>query len=92
LTVFTQQIGRGLRLHTNKEKCVIIDLIGNYRNADIKLTLFNTQPSEGKPRTIQPTLPSYCEIDLDVNVIDLLNEMIRKRQPRREKLLKDYMD
>jgi hypothetical protein len=92
LTVFTQQIGRGLRLHPNKEKCVIIDLIGNYRNADIKLSLFDTQTNEGKPRNIQPALPSFCEIDLDVNVIDLLNEMIRKRQPRREKLLKDYMD
>jgi superfamily II DNA/RNA helicase len=86
LTVFTQQIGRGLRLHPHKEKCVIIDLIGNYRNADIKLSLFDTQPSEGKPRNIQPTLPDFCEIDLDINVIDLLKEMIRKGQPRREKL------
>ncbi len=92
LTVFTQQIGRGLRLHPNKEKCVIIDLIGNYRNADIKLGLFDTQPKEGKPRNIQPTLPAFCEIDLDVNVIDLLKEMIRKRQPRREKLFQNYMD
>ncbi|MDQ1002689.1 superfamily II DNA or RNA helicase/HKD family nuclease [Neobacillus niacini] len=92
LTVFTQQIGRGLRLHPHKEKCVIIDLIGNYRNADIKLGLFDTQPNEGKSRNIQPTLPGFCEIDLDVNVIDLLKEMIRKRQPRREKLFHDYMD
>lgn len=92
LTVFTQQIGRGLRLHPHKEKCVIIDLIGNYRNADIKLGLFDTLPNEGKPRNIQPTLPGFCEIDLDVNVIDLLKEMIRKRQPRREKLFNDYMD
>ncbi|NWQ43317.1 DEAD/DEAH box helicase family protein [Bacillus sp. EB106-08-02-XG196] len=92
LTVFTQQVGRGLRLHSNKEKCVIIDLIGNYRNADIKLSLFDTQTSEGKARNIQPTLPSFYEIDLDVNVIDLLKEMIRKRQPRREKLFNDYVD
>jgi superfamily II DNA or RNA helicase/HKD family nuclease len=92
LTVFTQQIGRGLRLHPHKDKCVIIDLIGNYRNADIKLRLFDTHPKEGNPRNIQPTLPGFCEIDLDVNVIDLLNEMIRKRQPRREKLFQDYMD
>ncbi|MDQ7864893.1 DEAD/DEAH box helicase [Peribacillus frigoritolerans] len=42
LTVFTQQIGRGLRLHDSKEHCVIIDLIGNYRNADVKLSLFDT--------------------------------------------------
>ena len=92
MTVFTQQIGRGLRLHPGKETCVIIDLIGNYRNADIKLSLFDTEPSEGKTRNIQPTLPDFCEINLDVNVIDLLKEMFRKRQPRREKLFNDYMD
>jgi superfamily II DNA or RNA helicase len=92
LTVFTQQIGRGLRLHSGKESCVIIDLIGNYRNADIKLSLFDTQPSEGKTRIIEPTLPNYCELNLDVNVINLLKEMSRKRQPRREKLFNDYMD
>lgn len=92
LTVFTQQIGRGLRLHPGKETCVIIDLIGNYRNADVKLSLFDTEPSEGKTRNIQPTLPNFYEINLDVNVIDLLKEMFRKRQPRREKLFHDYMD
>lgn len=52
----------------------------------------DTQPNEGKPRNIQPILPGFCEIDLDVKVIDLLKEMIRKRQPRREKLFQDYMD
>jgi superfamily II DNA or RNA helicase/HKD family nuclease len=92
LTVFTQQIGRGLRLHQGKESCVIIDLIGNYRNADIKLSLFDTNHIEGKTRNIQPTLPDFCELNLDVNVIDLLKEMSQKRQPRREKLLNDYMD
>lgn len=92
LTVFTQQIGRGLRLHPGKEACVIVDLIGNYRNADIKLSLFDTNPSEGKTRNIQPTLPQFCEIDLDINVIDLFKEMMRKRQPRKEKLLNDYLD
>ncbi|WP_066254276.1 DEAD/DEAH box helicase family protein [Neobacillus drentensis] len=92
LTVFTQQIGRGLRLYPGKESCIIIDLIGNYRNADIKLSLFDTQPNDRKTRTIEPTLPLYCEINLDINVINLLKEMSRKRQPRREKLFNDYMD
>ncbi|MCM3764487.1 DEAD/DEAH box helicase family protein [Neobacillus niacini] len=90
LTVFTQQIGRGLRLKEGKETCVIVDLIGNYRNADLKLSLFDTQPTEGKARNIQPQLPEFCEMDLDVQVINLLNEMKRKRQPRREGLYSDY--
>lgn len=90
LTVFTQQIGRGLRLHPDKDHCVIIDLIGNYRNADIKLSLFDTQFEKGKPKNIQPTVLNFCEIDLDVRVINLLEELTRKRQPLREKLYNDY--
>ena len=59
LTVFTQQIGRGLRLHPKKEYCVIIDLIGNYRNADIKLSLFHNEEQEGKAaKAIVPTVPN----------------------------------
>lgn len=90
LTVFTQQIGRGLRLHDKKSHCVIIDLIGNYRNADLKLSLFDTQPDEKRARNSQPVVPELCEIQLDLQVIDLLKEMARKKQPRKEKLLDDY--
>jgi len=94
LTIFTQQIGRGLRLHHGKDHCVIIDLIGNYRNADVKLQLFDARRGEkkkGKEPTI-PTVPDHCFIDLDVRVVNLLEEMRRKRQPRREKLLADYLE
>jgi superfamily II DNA or RNA helicase len=90
LTVFTQQIGRGLRLAPGKEVCVIIDLIGNYRNADIKLSLFDTDPSETVAKKIHPSVPEFCELNLDVNVINLLKEMNAKRHPRREKLINSY--
>src|SRR5690606_1470823 len=92
LTVFTQQTGRGLRLYESKSHCVIIDLIGNYRNADIKLSLFDTSKAgDKKSRFIQPVVPELCEIHLDAEVIELLKEMTRTRQPRKEKLLDDYM-
>ncbi|WP_338472818.1 DEAD/DEAH box helicase family protein [Niallia sp. XMNu-256] len=92
LTVFTQQIGRGLRLYNDKEKCVIIDLIGNYRNADIKLSVFDTDPdTKKKKRMVEPTVPQFCSVDLDVKVINLLKEMARKGQPRKQKLYDDYM-
>ncbi|MCQ6265130.1 DEAD/DEAH box helicase family protein [Fictibacillus sp. WQ 8-8] len=94
LTVFTQQVGRGLRLFAGKEHCVIIDLIGNYRNADIKLQLFNTTPVEekkGKQTTI-PSVPPNCEINIELEAINLLNELNRKRQPRKDKLLGDYIE
>jgi len=91
LNVFTQQIGRGLRLHPEKEYCTIIDLIGNYRNADIKLSLFDTGEKKTNSNFFEPTVPRLCEINLDIKVIDLLKEMVRKRHPRREKLLSDYL-
>ncbi len=94
LTVFTQQIGRGLRLHADKDYCVIIDLIGNYRNADIKLGLFDTKSGNEKNsnKNIHPTLPDTCSLNLDVEVIDLLSELAKKRKPRKEKLLQSYLD
>jgi superfamily II DNA or RNA helicase/HKD family nuclease len=92
LTVFTQQIGRGLRLAPGKKHCVIIDLIGNYRNADVKLSLFDTVRNEGQSKKIEPRVPSSCELNLDLQVVNLLKEMTRKRSPRKEKLLNDYLE
>lgn len=92
LTVFTQQVGRGLRLHDSKDHCVIIDLIGNYRNADIKLSLFDTSERNRKGTTTIPTVPQSCVINLELNVINLLKEMTKKKQPRKEKLLQSYRD
>ncbi len=31
VTVFLQQIGRGLRRHDNKEVCTVLDFVANYR-------------------------------------------------------------
>ncbi|MEQ6389228.1 DEAD/DEAH box helicase family protein [Bacillaceae bacterium S4-13-58] len=95
LTVFTQQVGRGLRLHNEKTHCNIIDLTGNYRNADLKLSLFNVErdQKEGKKRKeVVPIIPSNCHIDLDVRVIDLLKELTKKKQPRKERLLHAYQE
>jgi superfamily II DNA or RNA helicase/HKD family nuclease len=93
LTVFTQQVGRGLRLYEGKDYCVIIDLIGNYRNADVKLKLFDTERNadkNGKREKAIPTVPDNCSLHLDIQAINLLEEMRKKRQPRKEKLLWDY--
>ncbi|QNK57325.1 DEAD/DEAH box helicase family protein [Paenibacillus sp. PAMC21692] len=92
LTVFTQQVGRGLRLSDNKSHCHIIDLIGNYRNADLKKRLFEEKfetSSSGKV-AVTAALPGECELKLDIQVIDLLAEISRKKLPRREYLLGTY--
>lgn len=95
LTVFTQQIGRGLRLHDGKQFCTIIDLIGNYRNADLKLSLFNMERDErtnGSIAKTTPVLPAMCEMHLELEVVNLLDEMVRKKQPRNERLREAYTE
>ncbi|RPK24445.1 DEAD/DEAH box helicase family protein [Paenibacillus xylanexedens] len=96
LTVFTQQVGRGLRLAEGKSHCVIIDLIGNYRNADVKLSLLDVRGDEeriGKTMdSAVPEVPANCGIHLETRVVNLLQELSRKRLPRREKLHQDFLD
>lgn len=95
ITVFTQQIGRGLRTFAGKESCVIIDLIGNYRHADTKLSVFDSETqldkstASEKPRT-EPIVPASCVMNLDTAVIDLLDQLRRKRSPRKERISGDY--
>lgn len=95
LTVFTQQVGRGLRVHEGKTHCAIIDLIGNYRNADIKLGLFDAVQVREDARSVRtiripPSVPDGCSIDLDLRVIDLIRVMRSKRHPRKALLRDDY--
>jgi hypothetical protein len=94
MTVFTQQVGRGLRLFNGKAFCTIIDLIGNYRNADLKLRLFDAGLSQGQEnaKAFVPEVPMSCLISLEVGIINLLEQLSRKKQPRREKLLNSYME
>lgn len=93
LTVFTQQVGRGLRLHESKNQCVIIDLIGNYRNADIKMSLFDQGEKAKKGKTnVIPTTPASCSLNLETKVVDLLAEMALKKQPRRDALKDAYYE
>lgn len=95
LAIFTQQIGRGLRLHPDKTACVIIDLIGNYRNADLKLGLLDMRPEEersGARAALDPVVPEGCLIHLELGVVDLLRELTLKRQPRKEKLIHAYSE
>lgn len=90
LAVYTQQIGRGLRIAEGKSHCVIIDFIGNYRNADLKLSVFDKEEKLAGNKTSEPLVPGICEFNLDLQVINLLEEMRKKRAPRKEALVLAY--
>lgn len=91
LTVFTQQIGRGLRLSKGKTHCTIIDLIGNYKNIDKKLALLTTSRQDtvsSLPTTID--LPSSCTIEFDLQTVDLLKKMVTRSSTRQQLLKQNY--
>ncbi|WP_404405787.1 DEAD/DEAH box helicase family protein [Jeotgalibacillus malaysiensis] len=89
LTIFTQQLGRGLRLFEGKSHCTVIDLIGNYRNADVKLKVFDQDPSgfERDHKTVIPDMPEGCKVELETNIIDLVKEMGKNRLQVRDRLI-----
>ncbi|AUD14906.1 MULTISPECIES: DEAD/DEAH box helicase family protein [unclassified Planococcus (in: firmicutes)] len=93
LTVYTQQIGRGLRIADEKDHCVIIDFIGNYRNADLKLSVFDTAPqAKEKTQGVEPLVPANCDFNLELAVVNLLEELRKKRAPRKESLVLAYRE
>ncbi|WP_410502352.1 DEAD/DEAH box helicase family protein [Exiguobacterium acetylicum] len=84
VAVYTQQIGRGLRLAQDKSHCVIIDLIGNYRNVETKLKLLGTMKESLKRGETEPiTPPPGCVIEFDTRALELIH---RLRQPSQRKL------
>lgn len=92
LTVFTQQIGRGLRLAAGKDHCVIIDLIGNYRNVRNKYKAFtdnNELPSKISSETF--TEPGYFDFHFETAVINLL-EAMKQNEPIQQRLIRAYFE
>lgn len=91
IAIFTQQIGRGLRVAEGKSHCVIIDLIGNYRNADTKLTVFTADSNDKVPSNLIGTgLPDLCLFHLETEIIDLVQEMARKAATHKQKVMFEY--
>jgi superfamily II DNA or RNA helicase len=99
LTVFLQQLGRGLRLHPEKECLTVLDFIGAQRKEFRFASRFRAL--SGKPTTkldheIEtgfPHLPSGCVIQLEriaqQRVLENVRESIRLVRPRMIASLKD---
>ncbi len=95
IAVFTQQIGRGLRVADGKSHCVIIDFIGNYRNADRKLLVFKPELLEKGRKKLEPSeqiAETACQLNFDVSVIDLLAEMAKKNSNYKQQIIDAYVD
>jgi superfamily II DNA or RNA helicase len=79
IRIFYQQLGRGLRQHVGKAYCVVIDFIGNFKNAfrlpeyHRLLDVDEPEHDHGRPWTRKNllNLPLGCEVVFDERVIDL---------------------
>jgi len=78
--IFIQQLGRGLRKHVGKSHCVVIDFIGNFRNAYKLVEYHGIRPDDHEkrqniPRTIRDILdiPIGCKVEFEDKVIDIFS-------------------
>ncbi|MCC6821276.1 MAG: DEAD/DEAH box helicase, partial [Verrucomicrobia subdivision 3 bacterium] len=79
--VFFQQLGRGLRRFVGKEQCVVIDFIGNFKNAYRAVENLGLEPYENGDMSSAPAgsrnvkeilnLPVGCTVEFDERVIDV---------------------
>ena len=95
--VFIQQLGRGLRTNPNKEKLIVLDFVGNYKNSHLKLSyLAGFTPrdldsiSSLTPEQAQLQLPIGCSLDLDLKLIDIFATLRTQKMNRAERLIANY--
>lgn len=95
LTVYLQQLGRGLRLHEDKPHLTVLDFIApqhrRFRFAD-RFRALTQNPTERIDRQVQdgfPWLPSGCLVHLDRRATETVLENIREtlgmRRPQVER-------
>jgi superfamily II DNA or RNA helicase/HKD family nuclease len=92
LTVYLQQLGRGLRLHQGKECLTVLDFIGAQRREfrfAPRLRALSTDPTGKLEREVEagfPHVPAGCSIHLErvaqQHVLNNLRETLRAHRPR----------
>ena len=78
--IFYQQLGRGLRKYVGKSHCIVIDFIGNFKNAHKIIEYQGLLPfaedqdsgtfGSAKTRKEVLNLPLGCEVHFDDKVIE----------------------
>lgn len=92
LTVYLQQLGRGLRLHPEKECLTVLDFIGaqhrEFRFAS-RFRALSTMPAHRVDREVEqgfPHLPSGCVVRLErvaqQRILDNVRQTVRLLRPR----------
>jgi len=93
LTIFLQQLGRGLRLTENKECCTILDFVGNSRpeydfSSKFRALIGKTNQAIGKEiKQGFPHLPLGCRIELQEQTQTMILKNISQATLNRNKLI-----
>lgn len=98
-TIFTQQLGRGLRLCSGKGNVVVIDFIGNYKKANIIRKILSggkssvKKDSQGRVEKIEYEYSPKCNVIFDSEVEQILdNQDKTERDITHEDLIAAYWD
>ena len=93
LTIFLQQLGRGLRLTDDKECCTVLDFVGNSRpeydfSQKFRSLVGKTNQSiETEIKQDFPNLPLGCRIELHEKAQEVILRNIRSATLNKNKLL-----
>ncbi len=90
--IFLQQLGRGLRKAKGKEYLNVLDFIGNYEKAGKVRGYLGSERQSGNMAfgLGNMQLADGCMVDFDMRVIDLFEEMDRKKIKLDVKLKNEY--
>lgn len=82
--VYLQQLGRGLRKASGKDYLTVLDFIGNYKTASFGPSLIGVNPGTtgGKDKGSASSVPRNCVVDFDLELIDLLKNLAKRKQSR----------
>jgi hypothetical protein len=93
LTIFLQQLGRGLRLTDNKECCTVLDFVGNSRpeyDFSSKFRSLTGKTNQSIDKEIKqgfPHLPVGCRIELQEKTQAMILRNIKKATLNKNKLI-----
>ncbi|CAB1065518.1 Putative helicase [Olavius sp. associated proteobacterium Delta 1] len=96
-TIFTQQMGRGLRLSKGKHYVIVLDFIGNFKKANHVRGFLEFEgendKKDPKKRGVKDEYewPLGCEVHFDEDLIEMFKEMDDLEEgPTKEKLIEQY--
>lgn len=88
-TLFLQQLGRGLRKHGDKDRCLVLDFVGQHRREfrfDRRLQALLGGSRKHVERQVEsgfPFLPAGCHMELEHRAKEIVLDSIRRAVPSR---------